>query len=151
MEIVRTTALITINETLWVQMLLFLVFLLVINRLMLRPIRRGLALRESHCTDLSRQIGELTAELDRLALQAAEEDARHKDLARRRLESRRTKGRKAAEAVLQAALADIKRLTSQNEARLLEATEQARRDLEIQTQVIAAAIVEKMLDRRPVQ
>lgn len=148
MEIIRTSALITINETLWVQMLLFLVFLLAINRLMFRPIRRGLALREDHFARLSRQIDELAVELDRLVLQAAEEDARHKDLARRQLEVQRAKGREAAEEVLQAALADIERLKSQSETRLLAAMAEGQRDLETQSQEIADLILEKIIGRR---
>ena len=56
MEIIKTTALITINETLWVQLIFFLIFLFLINRVMFRPVRRNMADREVHFLSLRQDI-----------------------------------------------------------------------------------------------
>ena len=56
MEIIKTNALITINETLWVQMIVFLIFMFLINRIMFRPVRRNVAEREAHFDTLRQAI-----------------------------------------------------------------------------------------------
>ena len=48
MQIINTTALITINETAVVQLISFLLFLFIINRVMLRPLRKTMGERDSY-------------------------------------------------------------------------------------------------------
>jgi F-type H+-transporting ATPase subunit b len=54
MQIIQTTALITINETLIIQLISFLLFLFIINRVMLRPLRKTMGERDSYM-DKTRQ------------------------------------------------------------------------------------------------
>ena len=48
MQIISNIALISINETLIVQLLSFLIFLFIINRVMIRPLRGVMSDREQH-------------------------------------------------------------------------------------------------------
>ena len=54
MQIIQTTALITINETLIIQLISFLLFLFIINRVMLRPLHKTMGERDSYM-DKTRQ------------------------------------------------------------------------------------------------
>ena len=48
MQIISNVALISINETVVVQLLSFLLFLYIMNRIMFRPLRNVMAQREDH-------------------------------------------------------------------------------------------------------
>jgi len=54
--IVNNMALITINETLFVQLLSFLIFLFIINRVMFRPLRRTMNERDTYIQEIQSSI-----------------------------------------------------------------------------------------------
>jgi F-type H+-transporting ATPase subunit b len=56
MKIIETIALITINETLFFQLLSFLLFLFILNRIMIRPMRRVMGEREALLDRISQEI-----------------------------------------------------------------------------------------------
>ncbi len=56
MQIIETIALITINETLIFQLISFLLFLFILNRIMIRPLRRVMGERESLLERISQEI-----------------------------------------------------------------------------------------------
>ena len=56
MKIIETIALITINETLYFQLLSFLLFLFILNRIMIRPLRRVMGEREALLDRISQDI-----------------------------------------------------------------------------------------------
>jgi F-type H+-transporting ATPase subunit b len=56
MEIISTVALISINETLLVQLISFLLFLFLINRVMFRPLRKSIQDRDHHMENLAGEI-----------------------------------------------------------------------------------------------
>ena len=67
MQIISKIALLTINETLIVQMLSFLIFLFVINRVMFQPLRRTMADREDYLKKIDTEIVDAEDELERMA------------------------------------------------------------------------------------
>ena len=78
MHIISNIALITINETLLVQLISFLIFLFIINRIMFRPLQNTMDERESYIGQINRDISDATQELQSLTnkLQAKEIEAR---------------------------------------------------------------------------
>ncbi len=56
MKIIETIALITINETLFIQLLSFLLFLFILNRVMIGPLRRVMGEREALLNRISLEI-----------------------------------------------------------------------------------------------
>lgn len=56
MQIIETIALITINETLIFQLISFLLFLFILNRIMIRPLRRVMNEREAMLDRISEEI-----------------------------------------------------------------------------------------------
>ena len=69
MEIISNTALISINETLIVQVVCFLIFLYIINRIMFRPLRGVMADRENHIETIKQDIVAAEEKLDSLTNQ----------------------------------------------------------------------------------
>ena len=65
MEIISNTALISINETLIIQVLSFLIFLFIINRLMFRPLHKTIGDRERHFEDISREIDKTKKDVEK--------------------------------------------------------------------------------------
>ena len=66
MHIISNIALITINETLFVQLISFLIFLFIINRIMFRPLQNTMSERESYIDQTNRDIADVTQELQSL-------------------------------------------------------------------------------------
>ena len=56
MQIISNIALISINETVIIQVISFLIFLYIINRIMFRPLRNVMADRENHIKMLQQDI-----------------------------------------------------------------------------------------------
>ena len=61
MEIVYTNGMITINETLVVILLSFLIFVMILNRLMFRPLRETIKKRDDHLNTLDNDIKTIRA------------------------------------------------------------------------------------------
>ena len=69
MEIVSNIALITINGTLFHQLIAFLIFLFVINRIMFRPLQGVMSERESFLEKIKQDTADKAHELERLNLE----------------------------------------------------------------------------------
>lgn len=66
MQIISNIALISINETLVVQLISFLIFLFIINRIMFRPLRQVMIERENHMEKINLDIVDAGKSLDRI-------------------------------------------------------------------------------------
>lgn len=78
MQIVYHMALITINETLVVQLISFLIFLFIINRVMFQPLRSTMDERVAYVRNLQAEIEQSESDLDRISdkIRARESAAR---------------------------------------------------------------------------
>ncbi|MGD9333299.1 MAG: hypothetical protein PVJ53_18430, partial [Desulfobacterales bacterium] len=143
-----TTALITINETLWVQLILFLIFLFLINRIMFRPVRRNMADREVHFLSLRQDIHLLQEEIDALSDQAAAEEDHLRTTAKRASEALREEGRQEAKRLMNEALEDIRALQQEAEKQLDASLASAQGQVAHESQGLAVSIIEQFLTRR---
>jgi F-type H+-transporting ATPase subunit b len=107
MEIVSASALISINETFFVQLISFLVFMVILNRVMIRPLIDTMAQRKAYFADASTEIGKAKSDLDKL----------HKDLDRQRAQ------------VLKEANAAVQQLEGEAEHQASEVMESARQQI----------------------
>lgn len=148
MEIIKTTALITINETLWVQLIFFLIFLFLINRVMFRPVRRNMADREVHFLTLRQDIHLLKEEIDALSDQAEAEEYQLRTTAQRAGEELREEGRKEVKQLMNKALEDIKAIQQEAEDQLEASLASARRQVEHESQELAVSIIQQFLTGR---
>lgn len=148
MEIIQTNALITINETLWVQMIVFVIFMFMINRIMFRPVRRNLAEREAHFDALRESILSLKGQMDGLLKETRAEEQRLAAAARRNAEELRQAGRQEAGRLIAKALDDIKERHQEAEAHLASDLAAARRQVETEAPRLTAAIIQRLIDPR---
>ena len=150
MEIIKTTALITINETLWVQLILFLIFLFLINRIMFRPVQRNLSEREADFLSLRQDIHVLKEEIQALSDEARAEEDQHRTRTRRAAEALREEGLDEAKSLMNEALDDIRAIQQEAEVQLKVSLASARQQVEQESERLAVSIIQYVLTRRTV-
>ena len=148
MEIVSNVALISINETLIVQLISFLIFLFIINRLMFRPLKETMEVRERHIDTVRTEIEDAGNKLDRIRaelLEREKEVRKEADQIRKDLEE--SGGLEAA-----TIFADISReisLQRQKTQKEIEARiEASKSQIKKEAEFLAVSLMEKLLDRR---
>ncbi len=148
MEIVSKIALITINETLIVQVISFLIFLFILNRIMIRPLKRVMGDREKYIQDLKQEVVDAQKEMQ----QVTEELELKKMEAR--AEANKVKGgleasgsQKASE-IYSAARDEIAVLKEKVEAEIDGQISEVRKKFKDESEILAVNIMERILDRR---
>jgi F-type H+-transporting ATPase subunit b len=148
MQIVSNIALISINETLIVQVISFLLFLYLINRVMFRPLREAMSERDSYIENLKSEITNQQDELKKLSARMKESElAVVREAHHLSIVHEETGSREAARllATTRTELHTLKLKTGQEvEKKILEAREKLRTE----THVLAMNIMEKILERR---
>jgi len=148
MEIVSNIALISINATMFHQLIAFLVFLFVINRIMFRPLRSVMGERESFMEKIRLDTVDATKEFERLTanLKAKESTVRlEAQDVRREIEE---KGGREAVEILESARQEISSIKAKAETAVDAQIAEARKKLRQESAALAVNIMEKMLDRR---
>jgi F-type H+-transporting ATPase subunit b len=74
MQIISNVALISINETLILQVISFLIFLFIINRIMFRPLRNVMDERKTHIDTIQQDIFNAQSELETLTHQIEKQE-----------------------------------------------------------------------------
>ena len=148
MEIVSNIALISINETLIFQLVSFLVFMFVIDRLMVRPLRSVMDERENHVEKVRHDIADADAELERLTREIEAEESSVKKAAfemKARLEEA---GAREAADIFSVTRKEIGALREQNQKAVKAELADARRSVQAEAEALAVNIMEKILNRR---
>jgi F-type H+-transporting ATPase subunit b len=148
MDIISTIALITINETLVVQLASFLIFLFLINRIMLRPLKNTMNEREGYLEQIRLEIAAATEKLGGMTkdLQAREVEAKAEAfLVQEELEE---SGKKNAAEILAAAREQILHKKTEVEEQIENQLTEARKHVKEEAETLAVNIMEKVLDRR---
>jgi F-type H+-transporting ATPase subunit b len=148
MHIISNVALISINETLWVQMLSFLLFLFIINRVMFRPLR-GIGVERRDYID---QIKADTVNADKsytdLRKQIRSQEAAVRKAASKASREKEAAGNREAEKIIAEVIEQVGALRKKAEAEVLHQVQTARTELKGEVDVMAIAIMEKVLERR---
>jgi len=148
MEIIATNSLISINATFAVQLISFLIFLYIINRIMFRPLRSTIEQRDDYIDQVNddiragkEKLDQLVGELDAQRAQAVSEA----DTMARSLES---EGDRQAAELIEQARQKIATLRSENEARVSDQVKQARKAIAEEVEAVTVTVMEKVLHRR---
>lgn len=149
MTIIETTALITINETLVVVVISFLVFLFIINRILFRPLNRAMEERQTHLEGMKHEIGQMKQEVCDIMAQLNERETRVKHHARRLNDEALQVGQAEAAAIIAHARLEMAELRKKAEHRVAADLAEARQALQVESNVVAMAIMEKIMGRRP--
>ena len=147
MEIIKTVALITINETVIVQAISFLIFMFILNRLMISPLRNAIDDREKYIKQARsdtlsavRKLEELTAQIETQESAAKQEAF---DLSRQ-LEA--AGGQKAAGIINDARQTISKEMEKAQNDMAIQISA-AKESIQAEAEALAHAIMKKILNR----
>ena len=148
MQIVSNVALISINETFLVQLVSFLIFLFIFNRIMIRPLRDVTQQRQDLVVDMQREMTDAQAALEISVRQIREKEA---DMLRAANEMRthlEEDGSRQAGEIVAAARSEVDNLRRKAEEEISSLISEARKSLQSESETVADQIMEKVLDRR---
>ncbi len=147
-EITRAVALISINATLVAQLISFLIFMMLISRLMYQPLQDVMMERDRQVGQMKKDIETAEADLEEIFYKIEMETRKVKDeafAAQHRLEK---DGAAQAEELFSNTDAEIDRLHEETKKEVQRQIEDARQYLADESERISRVIMEKALDRR---
>jgi len=147
MEIVSNIALISINETMLVQLASFLIFLFIINRIMFRPLRKTMTEREEYIDALKAEIVKADQSLDDMKQRIKDSETAVRQEAFRMRESLMEEASATAEEIFGKARVEIDSQRAEAERYVEGQMTKAQQHLEAESRTLAASIMEKVLGR----
>jgi len=147
MQIISTIALISINETLIFQVISFLIFLFIINRILFRPLRRTMAEREVYIENIQRdiidarnQFGVLTDQIQK------QEKALRNEAFEQQAKLEESANQQAAD-ILASVREEINVSKEQARKNIDAQISSARKDIQKEAENLATSIIETVLHR----
>lgn len=148
MEIISNIALITINATLFHQLVAFLIFLFIINRIMFRPLRSVMAERDDIIEKIKLDTTNAGETIDRLNNELKERESEVRKEAFKVQHELEEKGKQESAEIMKSTLQEIEVLKDKNEAIINAQIMEAKKDFQKESEALALNIMEKLLDRR---
>ncbi len=147
MQIISNIALISINETLIVQVISFLIFLFIINRIMFRPLRHVMDERKSHIDRIQQDIATAHSEYETLTdqIQARENDVRNEASEQR--QQLTAKGQQQAADIITSTREEISALKTEAEKEVDLQIAAAREHVQLEAEDLSKMIVATVLHR----
>jgi len=148
MQIISNIALISINETMVVQLISFLIFLFVMNRIMFRPLKSVIDERENFMVGLKDEIVDTDKAADAIIMQLKEKESDVRSQAVELKAALEDEGNRKASELHTEIQKKIAELRQKTEADISVQVETARQNLKTESETLAVRIMEKVLDRR---
>ena len=148
MQIINTTGLITINATLFVQMISFLLFLFVINRVMFRPLRKTMGERDSYMDKMRQDTLAAEEKLRDYTRQIEKRRDTVKSEAFAVVRKLEEDGRSQAHDIFISAGKEINALREKAEKEISVQIVEARKSVLAETEPLAVCLMEQVLARR---
>ena len=148
MEIISTIALISINETLIVQVISFLIFLFLINRIMFRPLRNVMADRDIYIERVQLDIVEAREKMEDINRRIEEQEADTRKEALEIKAMREETGNQQAREIIEAVREEITSTSNKTQKEIDSRIAEARQSLEAESMDLSLKIIEKILERR---
>ena len=149
MEIISNIALISINETLIVQVIGFLIFLFVINRIMFRPLRNVMSDRDIHIERVQRDIIQAQKEVASISSQIQAQEAATREEAMALKDDLESNGSQQAKEIFASVKKEIVAGSQKVQQEIAVRISEERQALEKESEALALNIIEKILGRRP--
>lgn len=148
MQVISNIALISINETLFVQLISFLIFLFIIQRIMFRPLKEVISERENYIGSVKQgvvnakdSLEELISELkDREFAASIEADELKTEL--------ENIGRREASEIFESVGKEIDEIKEAAAKNVNHQILEAKKHIKKESEILAISIAEKILDRR---
>ena len=148
MQIVSNIALVSINETVIVQLISFLIFLYIINRVMFRPLRDTMLKRDHHVKQIQDDITHQENQLQSLENKIREGEARVKSEALEMKKKLEDSGNQEAAGILATTRQEIGDLRKKSTRDVENKVSEARKSLRQESERLVSDVMEKVLDRR---
>ena len=147
MQIISNIALISINETLIVQMISFLIFLFIINRMMFRPLRKVMDERKSHIDRIQQDIDNAHSEYEKLTdqIQTRENEVRN-EASEQRLQLT-AKGQQQANEIMASTREEINAMKIEAEKEVDHRIATARKHVQMEAENLSKQIIAAVLHR----
>ncbi len=147
MQIISNIALISINETLLFQIISFLIFLFIFNRIMFRPMRRAMNDRENYINNIEKDIVDAENQFDSLMIQIKEQEAAVRNEAFEQKENLEAAGSRQAEEILASARKEIAALKDKTKKDIAGQIKAARKHVKKESEALSLNIMEAVLHR----
>ncbi|AOY57355.1 MULTISPECIES: F0F1 ATP synthase subunit B family protein [Desulfococcus] len=148
MQIVSNIALISINETLFAQLISFLIFLFIINRIMFRPLKTTMTERDDFIQGLDQGIKDTENEVENILTDLRQREKVVKIEAYNISAKLEHEGSETAESIHRKAVSAIAELRHKTEKQVDVQLKEAQKHLEAESEHLAVHIMEKVLNRR---
>ncbi len=148
MEIVSRIAMISINETLIIQLVSFLIFLFLINRVMFRPLKGVMDERDQYLQTVQKDITDAEGELTRVKRMLLEQEKATRAKANEMKREIEEQGSQEAARMFASARKEITDLKDRTEDEIEADLNEAKKHLRTESEALALRIMEKILNRR---
>ena len=147
MKIINTIALISINETLIFQVIFFLIFLLIMNRILFRPLRRIMAEREDYVENIQKDIMRAQNQIDDLTRQIKKQEKAVRNEAFAQKAKLEASGNQQAAKILSSARKEINAMKEKARKDIDGQISTARKQVQKESEDLAIKIIETVLHR----
>jgi len=147
MQIISNVALISINETLILQVISFLIFLFIINRIMFRPMRRVMDERKSYIDSIQQDIVNAQSELETLTDQIQAQEINVRTQAFKQKEQLEAAGKQQAADIIATTREEINASKTQAQKAVNDQIETARKHVQKEAEGLAKKIIAQVLFR----
>ena len=149
MQIISNIALVSINETVIVQLISFLIFLFIINRVMFRPLRDTMLKRDQHVNRIQDDITHQENQLQALKNKIRKRESSVRNEALQMKKKLEDSGNQEAAAILSTTRQEIEGLRKKSAVDVENKVSEARKSLEKESEGLVSDVMAKVLDRRP--
>lgn len=148
MQIISNIALISINETLVVQLISFLIFLFIINRVMIRPLRATMAERDNYIQTVREDILDSKKELEKIIDESHQEEKEIRQAALQITAEMESLGNNEAQDITGVARKEIAAVKKQTQDEIERLLAEAMTSVQKEAETLSVSIMEKILDRK---
>ncbi|MCP4747770.1 MAG: hypothetical protein GY874_16775 [Desulfobacteraceae bacterium] len=148
MQIIETIALISINETLLFQLVSFLLFFVLLNKIMIRPIRDTISQRQDFMDTIEQDIKSADNTYEEIAAQIKDEEASVKQAASKIRKQLETEGHGAAAELIGKTRYEIQVLRFKAQQETEEKIVAARESIQAEAKTIADLMIASLLEKR---
>ena len=148
MQIISNIALISINETLLVQLISFLIFLFIINRVMIRPLRDTMAERDNFIQIVREDILDSRKALEEIVDESHQEEKEIRQAALKVAAEMESLGNHQAQDIIASVRDEMAAMKRQTQDEIEHLLAQAMTSVEKEAAVLSVSIMEKILDRK---
>lgn len=148
MEVVENVALISINATLLVQLVSFLIFMVLFNRIMIKPLRKVMAERDQYMVRAREEISEINHSYGAISRQIVDQEAQARKSAFQIREEIETSAKLSASDLMSKTKEEIRHLRTAAQKETDAKISAARENVTAEAEGLAEVMIAALLDRR---